>query len=326
MTNAIARLRTIGIAKQPTFGVPAPSATYVLPLLNAPVFNPNIGKAMNESALGSAYQLNDMVRTNRFTEVPLEFKIDEDQLPLLLRQRFSIASVTVSGETVAYAHTLSYQNTTQNWYTVFLQDDNRADYIVSNALFDNLDFTMDSDFLRATANLVGSYPTNSAVTNAITQPKEFVGRMVSFTSDDVPGTATATSVLSMTVSMDYGINSEDTRFNLGNQDLAALELTADKFMANVNRLKPDVTFYEDHESLTMKQFVVTAEDTSRFVSPTSTRPSIAMTVPRAKMENYNEEVDLNELVREVFDLTFLKPVGVTGSPVSIVITNSVSGY
>lgn len=326
MSNAIARLRTIGVAIQPTFGTPAPSASFVVPLTNAPQFNVTVNKAMNNAALGSAYQLNDIERTTRFTTIPLEFKVDEDQLPALLKQRFTIATTTTS-EASAYQHVASYSNNTNCWYTLFLQDDNREDYIVQDALFDNLDFTFDQDFVRIVSSVIGKFPTQSAVTNVITQPKEFVGRMVSYLDDDVPGTVTATTVLALTGNLDFGINSEDTRYGLGSADLAVLRLTSDKFMFNVSQLKSDVSRYDDHNDLQMKQFRVKAESTDRFVSGTTgTRPSIQFDVPRAKMENYTEEAENEELIRENFDLTALKPAGVSDTPMKVTIINATSSY
>lgn len=326
MGLGIGRLRMFGIAAQPTFGVPAPSATFVVPLTNAPQFNGQVLKALNNAALGSAYQINDQQTTVRFTDVPLEFKVDENQYPLLVKQRYSFASGTVTGETVAYGHTGTYQNSTNCWYTFFLQDDKLQDYIVQNGLFDNLDHTFDNDFVRISAAAIGNYPTQTNVGLTATQPKEFVGRMVSYQDAAYDGTATATSVLTATLNLDFGINSEDTRYGLGSPDIQALELTSDKFMLNVSRRKPDVGYYDDNANGTTKQAVITVQDTGRFVSPTSTRPRITFNMPRAKIENYTEEADLEELTRENFDLTLLKPAGVSNTPMQIVVVNSTSGY
>lgn len=327
MTNGIARLRTMGIAKQTIFNVAATSATYVLPLTNAPQFNGVIQKAMNEAALGSAYIQNDMVKTVRMSDVPLEFKIDEDHLPLILNQRFNISSTTVSGDANAYEHIISFQNGTNNWYTLFMQDDQRKDYIVKNALFDNLDFTFDQDFVRVSASVVGNYPEISTVTNAVVQPKEFVGRMTVYSDIDAPGTVTSSNALSATLNMDFGINDDATKHDLGNQDLAALLLTADSYIANIVRRKPDTTYYEDHEDLVAKTFQIKTESTDRFITGTTvTRPLLQFDVPRGKMENYNEEPDLNELIRENFDLRFLDVVGVSDTPVKITVRNQVANY
>lgn len=326
MANGIARLRTMGIAAQPTFGTPAPTATFVLPLTNAPQFTGTVQKALNEAALGSAYMVNDLETTVRFSETPLEFKVDEDQFPLLLKQRFTIASGTVTGEAGVYGHTMTFANNTSTWYTLFLQDDNLQDYVVKDALFDNLDFTFDNDFVRISATAIGAYPTQSSVSNAITQPKEFVGRMVSYLDDDVPGTVTASAVLSLTSNLDFGLNGEDTRFGLGSAELAALELTGDKYMFGVTRLKPDTGYYDDNANGTTKQLRIQVTDTGRTVSPTSTNPLIQFDVPRAKIENYTETPNLDDLLQENFDLTALKPAGVSNTPMQVVAINSTSSY
>lgn len=326
MSNAIARLRMMGIAAQPTFGTAAVSATYIFPLTNAPVFNPKINQVSNEAALGSAYRVNDILGTTRFTDVPLEFKIDEDQVPLLLKQRFTIATTTTT-EATAKSHALTYSNNTNTWYTLFLQDDNLQDFVVKNALFDSLNLTFDKDFVRASASVIGAYPTATAVTMSAVQPKEFVGRMVSYLDDDVPGTATATTVLSLSLNLDFGLNSEDTRFGLGSTDLAVLALTSDKFQTEVTRLKPDLNYYNDYEGKTMKQSQIVVQSLDRYVgSTTSTRPSITVTMPRLKIEDYAEEPDLEELTKEKFTMTMLKPAGVSGTPMSLTVVNQVTSY
>ena len=324
--NGIGRIRIMGIAAQPTFGSPATTASYVLPLTNAPQIQTKVNKAMNEAALGSAYKENDVVNTTRFSTIPLEFKVDEDHLPLLLKQRFTIATTTTT-EATAYSHALTYSNNTNTYYTLFMQDDNLQDFIVKDCLFDNLNFTFDKDFVRVSASVVGSYPTASDVTNAVVQPKEFVGRMVSYLDDDVPGTATASTMLSLQLNMDFGLNDESTRFGLGDDDLAVLKLTSDKFMASLERLKSDLNYYNDNEAGTMKQFQIVAQSLDRFVgSTTSTRPSITVTAPRAKIENLTEQADLENLTKEKVDLTLLKPAGVSGTPLSFTIVNAITSY
>ena len=330
MAPTIARLRTMGIAAQPTFGQAAPSSTVVLPLTNAPQLSAMINKVINEAALGSSYQVNDIEKTTRFTTVPLEFKIDEDQFPLIMKQRFAIASATTS-VTGVYRHTLTYTETTNCWYTLFLKDDNQQSYVVKDVLFDNHDASFDSDFIRMSSSAVGAYPTATAVSQTPIQPKEFVGRMASYLDGAVaPATVTASTVLGITANFDFGLNSEDTRFGLGSADLAVLRLTTDKYMLNVSQIKSDAARYLENENLTTKQVRVLVQSTDRYIAvanPTATRPLIQFDVARAKMENYTEEPDLNELVRENFDLTAIKQAGVTvSSPMSMTILNATASY
>lgn len=326
MANGIARLRKIGIAAQPTFGTPATTATYVLPITNATVINTMVNRVVNNAALGSSYQINDVLSTTRMAEVPLEFKVDENQFPLLFKQRFTIASVTTTVSNV-YKHTLSYSESTNSWYTLFLQDDNLQDYVVKDALLDNLDFTLDQDFVRVTANAIGAYPTQTNVVLTATQPQEFVGRMATFLADDYPGTATNTNVLTAALNFDFGLNSEDSRYGLGSADLAVLRLTSDRYTMSVTKLKDDVSYYDDYTANQTKTLQFKLQNTDRFVDAgTLTRPLIQFDIPRAKIETYTEEPNLEELTRETIALVALKPANVTGTPLSITVLNSTASY
>lgn len=326
MSYEIGRVRSIMIAAQPTFGVPATTGSFALALTGPAQFTPVVTKIQNTAALGSDYAVNDIEKTTRHAEANFEFKLDEDLAPLLFKQRFAITSVTGT-EAGTYVHSLTFQNGTNSYYTLFLQDDLQQDYVVSDFLFDNHDITMDNDFVRFSSTGIGRFPTATAVTNVLSQPKEFVGRMVSYQDAHVPGTATATLALAITANIDFGLNSEDTRFALGSEELAVLRLTADTYMFNVSKLKSDTSRYDDYTANTMSQIVITAQSTDRFVaSSTGTRPTIVMSVPRAKYENYTEEADLNELTKENFDLTALKPAAVNGTPMTLTITNATSAY
>lgn len=326
MASTIGRLRTLGIAAQPTFGQAAPSASFVVPLTNAPMITTVVTKIMNEAALGSSYGVNDIEKTTRYSQLALEFKVDEDQFPLLLKQRFTITSVTAS-QSSAYVHTLAYSNNTNCYYTLFLNDDNNQDYVVRDALFDDHTISFDQDFVRVSTNVIGAYPTATAVSLTPSQPKEFVGRMVNYLADAVPGTVTASTALAVTANMDFGINSEDSRFGLGTTDLAVLKLTTDKYSFNVSRVKTDTTAYDDYNSNGSRQFRVLAMSTDRLVGSTiGTRPQIQFDVLRSRIENYTEEADLDELVKENFDLTAMKPYGVADTPLKVTVVNATASY
>lgn len=328
MANGIGRLRTIGIAAQPTFGQAAASASYVLPLLNSPTISVTDQKINNDAVLGSAYMTNEVESGNRFSEVPLEFKVDEDHVPLLFKQRFSISSVTASGETAVYEHTLTFQNTTNSWYTIFMQDDQRQDYVVRDVLLNNLSWTFDGEFVRVSATAQGAAPTATAVTNTVVQPKEFVGRMVGFEYNDDGSAVTATRALTVSAEMTFGTNGEDTRFNLGNRDLGTHLLTQDEYQFTVTRNQEDRTNYDDYMANQAKQFEIVVENTDRFIagSTNNTRPYINFSIPYAKLVEYSDDSNIDNLVQETLTLRALDKVGETNAPMQIVVRNAVASY
>lgn len=327
MSNAIGRIRTMGIAKQPTFGTPITTATFVLALLNAPTFQAEVTKIRNEAALGSSYGINELERGNRWSTIPLEFKIDEDQAPLMLAQRFQFTSTTASGDTNAFQHVGTHSNNTLCWYTLFLEDDNRTSYIMQDVLMQNTNFALDGEFVRVTADARGSFPTTWGGTNTVVQPKEFVGRMVNFNYANDGVTVTATNILSANANLTFGVNGDDSTHFLGDQDLATNELTQDEYVFEVTTLETNRLNYDDFTNNTAKQFDFTIESTDRFIAGTTvTRPFIQMSVPYAKLEGYSEDAPLDDLVKETFELLALDKVGEAGAPMTITVRNATTSY
>jgi len=319
-----ARNRTIGIAKQPLFGTYAPSATHVLVLTEPAMFDAQVERLVNSSALGSSYMHNDMDWRNRFATASFDYKVDEDTFPLLFAQRFDVATTTTSQ---VGTHVLTFGNNTNNYYTLFMQDDDIGDYVIGNALFETHTIALDQEYVRMTSSVIGAYPSASTVTNVISQPKEFVGRMVNYSEDDVPGTVTSTNILSAGMTFNFGINSTTTRFGVGSGDLQHLTLTQDEYMMNISKIKTNTSVYDDANALTTKQFRVVAENTDRYIEgQTITRPLIQFDVPRAKIDSYTENPSFEDVLQESFDARLLKPVGVSDAPIKITIKNHTLSY
>ena len=330
MSNSIGRIRTVAIAKQPDFNVEAAAPVYTLPLLDAPSVEPIVNKIKNTSALGSSYRNNDIVNSTRMSSIPLNVKIDEDHLPLLFSQRFSITTTTAAGETTVYQHTLTYTNQTNNWFTLFLQDDNRTDYIMKNVLFGPMNFTADQEFFRGELDAAGTMITAGSFTNTIVQPKEFVGRHATFSVADFGNTLTAAQTLSIALNHDFGRTGDDVNFSLGeaNGDLTTHLLTDDEFQTEVTLLEADRTFLDEFVANQKKSWQVQLVSTDRFVngSVANTRPSMTFGYPVGFHELWTEEAPLDTLVQETITLTATDEVGVTNAPMTLQVVNAITGY
>ena len=327
MANAIGRLRSIGIAKQTTFDANVTVSSYVLDILNAPSVKVTVNKLENNGALGNSYMTNDIENGNRMATFDIEAKVDERQLPLILRQRFSISTVTVSGDANAYQHTLSYADTTNNWYTVFLHDTNRTSYRVKNALFNNINITLDGDYVKLSATISGNAPVTWSGTNSVTQPLGFSGRNVTFNYATTGSSVTNTRVLNGSINMEFGTNSDDTKHSLGSEDISTHELTADNYTFSVTMLESDRTNYDDFINNTSKKFDFTISTTDRHITGTTiTNPSIKFEVPIAKITEHSEDSSLDDLIKENLSLKALKRIGTANAPMTLTILNSVSSY
>lgn len=328
MSNGIGRLRTMGIALQGTFGSAESSATFVLPLMNTPMVVPVVNKLDNTSALGSGYGVNSVYTLDQYATFPFEIKVDEDQFPLLFAQKFSVSSAAAAGETVVYEHTLSYANTTQSWFTLFLQDDQRADYVMQDVLLSGLNLTLGRDFVKITGDAVGKLPASGSVTNTVTQPKEFVGRNVSYRDNDYGSAVAARDILSATANHAFNLTSEDERFKLGSGDIALNLITEDMYTLEIQKNKDGTDYYDDYVNNTKKVYDLTITDTSRYVtgSVANTNPSILLEYPAGYISEYAEDGGLSDLVKESFTLKAVDEIGVTNAPLKITVVNATASY
>jgi hypothetical protein len=249
---------------------------------------------------------------------------------MLLANKFSIASVTVTGDPSAGIHTLSYSNITQKWLTLFLEDDNRQGYLMKDVLLEGITIPLDQDFVRFEATAVGTYPVTWTGSNTITQPKEFVGRMVTFRYGDYEGTVgkSAYNLISANVQLNLGRNSEETMFALGSQDIAVHESTQDEFVCEAVGLEVNRDNYDDFTNNTKKQWEFVVSNTDRFVVNTTnnTRPAVLFDFPVGYVEGFSEDAPLDDLVQETLTLHPVDEVGVANAPARIQVINRVLTY
>ena len=323
MSNAIGRIRLLGIAAQPTFGTAATVPSFVLPMLDAPTIETVVTKIRDEAALGSAYGVDAVDNGNRFANIPISVKLDEDQLPILYKQRYDITTVT--GSAGVFTHSLAFTNNTNCWYTLFLEDDNRETYVVRDALFDSLNITADQEYIRLEGNAVGHYPVVSTANLTVKQPKTFLGSNANFFYGDYGGAKTAYKTLAFNLNHTFGLSDEGDNFFLGSQDLGNHVLTQDEYMYEFTGLESDRTNYDDFTANTKKHFdfVLT---TTRTITGSSVTPQITFNVPVAALETWSEDVPLDQLVKETFGLLALDEVGVTNAPLKITVINNTSSY
>lgn len=329
MSVAIGRLRTLGIAAQSTFNTAAVSPTFTLPLQDAPTVEPVQNKVRNISALGSIYESNALVNANRYANIPINVKVDEEQFPLFFKQRFNITATVVTGETTVYEHTLSYTNNTNTWYTLFLEDDNRRSWIMKNALLSDFAITMDAEFVRLEMQARGNYPETTTTANTITQPKDFVGRNVEFRYANYTSTKVTYNLLSANLTLGFSVNDEADAFFLGEDDLGTNVLVQDTdFMCEVVGLEIDKANFDDFSNNTKKHWDFQMIDTGRTITGSvgTIYPYIKLDYPVGFMETYAEDAPLDQLVKETLGLYAVDEVGVANAPLVITVRNARASY
>lgn len=329
MSNAPGRKRTLGIAVEGTYGTPASAPTFVVPVLDVPKFEVVQNKVRNTASFGNTYQTNDMTATTRLVNFAMPIKVDEDQLPIFFKQKFTITSALVTGESSVYQHTLAYNSNNGNSYTLFLQDSDRTSQKISGVKFSAINLKADNkEYISLDITGMGQYPTTWTGTNTLVQPKEFVGRHATFNYGSYGVSKTAFSALTAVLNHTFNLSAEDTNFALGSQDMVTLINTEDDFQSIIEALMPDLTVRDDYQANTAKMWDLTITDTARNItgSVANTKPYIQFAYPVGFIESWKESGGLADILKQELTLTPVNRVGVSTAPLQIVVKNAIASY
>jgi len=331
MGNSIGRKRTLGIAVEGTYGTPASSATFVLPVLDVPRFELVQNKVRNTASMGSSYQTNNLMNTTSMVKFSMPVKVDEDQLPVFFKQKFTFASTTISGETTCYQHILTYSNTNYGTsYTLFFEDSDRTGSIISGVKFGKLNLVCDpKEYLKLEIEGVGKSPTTWTGTNTVTAPNEFVGKHATFNYGTYGGAKSAFSTLKATFSHNFNLSGDDTNFALGSAEMVNVATGEDDFSGAITALMPDfTTIRTDYSTNVLEQFDVTITDTSRSItgSVATTRPYIQFSYPAGYVEGWAEAGGAGDVLKQELTLTPIDKIGVATCPLTITVKNHVATY
>jgi hypothetical protein len=328
MANGIGRKRTMGIAKETTYGTIVGSPTFTLPLLDTPRVEIVQNKEENIAALGSTYAVNALMNTNRMVNFSMNIKIDEDHLPLFLLQRYTIDSDAHSGETVVYDHVATYAPGATTSYTLFLDDDDRTSIKMAGCKFESMNFSIEQGYIRVEVSGKGIFSDTWVGSNTVAQPKEFVGRHAVFgIGADGAGT-TNTSIIKAMMNHSFTLSGDDFNFELGNQNMTALEVQEDRYELEVTKRFTNFTFRDYYTNNTKLEWDMLITDTARNVtgSVASTKPSILAEYPVGYMSAWAEEGGLGDSLTETFTLLAVDEVGVATAPAQFTITNAIASY
>jgi len=334
MANGIFRKVTLGISKEAGYGtVSGTTSTYVMPNVEL-AFTENIVKIKNTAMLGSTYGVDNIKNGLRFVDFTMKMKVDEDILPLLLLQKFTNSTSTVSGETTVYRHELSYSNnnvaSSGQSFGLFWDDPDRSDMRVAGARFGSINLSMEAgDVIYAEITGRGIYPTYTGVTNTISGvARDFVSRGVEFSMGDYDGSFTETNLLSATFNHEFGLSEQADNFYLGDYDMSNLFTLEDMFSAELKTHMPDLTIknnWEDNDKLKSK---VIMTDTTRFVSTSvaSTNPSIQIDYPAQFITAWAREGGASDIVKQNFTMECVDDPAIATAPIKFTIVNSVASY
>lgn len=291
---------------------------------------PVVGYAENLSMLGSSYTVNDARPDRRMANLDITFKLDEDVFPLFLLNKYDIVTELVSGETTVYEHTASYngRNVGTSYKFIFVDQD-RSDEQYNGLVFSKLDFNTEANqYVTVQATARANYPVSSTIEGVITTTGEFVSRNMLFEMSDFGDSLATFKSTAFAAMHEFGEPDETDETALGELDRSAGFSTADRFSIDATALLPDYVLRDKWAGNQQFAAAFSFVDTTRFVSGsvTNVNPSVAFSIPSAKIVEWTNEGGADDLRKQKFTLLALNTPGVATSPHQITIINNVEEY
>lgn len=326
MSNGIGRKRSLSIAIEGAYGTASTDTKYILPIMGTPRFEVMANKERNTASLGSTYQADNLRTTEKYTEISLSVKVDEDTLPVLFSQQFAIASSTATDS--AYTHTLTYSNSNSlASYTLFLDDDDRTSEYVAGAMFSEINLTFERGYIVAELTGIAKSPTTWTGSNTLAQPNDFVGANAVLNYSAYTDSKAAYSVLTLGVNHSFNLSDDSSNFALGSEELSQVYGGESEFNTEVSALMADYSTRAHYTGNEKIKYDVTVTDTGRFVAgATATNPSIVFDVPAGYIEEWSEEGDAGDLIKQSFNMMAVDEIGVANAPMAITVVNNVASY
>lgn len=334
MSNGIKRRMSLGISLEDTYGVlTGTSSTYALPVVDSSI-EEVVNKAENTAMLGSTYEVNDSKVLNSYTNFSFTVKADENVVPLLFKQKFSISSALVSGETAVYEHTLTYKNANvagaNESYALFVDDPDRDDLKMNGARFNNIDIVGTQDnFVLIELSGIAQFPEKVAITNTIDfAAREFVGRNITYTQADYGDSLASQKLSNLTARHNFNLSDEADNIMLGDDTISALFTKQDRFEAECTALFDSNDIRDAWAAGTKQKSLISIEDTGRYVtgSVASTSPKIEIGYPIQSIMEWSRDGGANDIMKQNYRLLAIDDPSVATAPITLSVINSVASY
>jgi hypothetical protein len=334
MSNGILRKTSVSIAREVQYGVEH-SNPYIFSLGVVEFgWKETIEKAENNAMLGSTYEVDSVKETLRRMEWTMKLKVNENILPLLLLQKFSIVTSLVGGETAVFSHKLTYLNsnsaTLGQSFALYFDDPDREDLVALGARYEKIDLVAEpGGYVTVEISGQARYPKKQTVTNVITgAPLDFVGRNVNFQISKTTDSLAAQKLLTLTAKHQFNLSGSESNYSLGDNEMSDLFTLQDKFENEITALMPDNALKTNWENNDKMKSEVDIIDTSRFVdgSVASTRPSIVISYPAQFITQWSRQGGANDIVKQSLTLLAVDDPAVATAPVEFTIVNNVPAY
>lgn len=302
MSNQIARLRQVGIAKEVVKG------TAVAPAFWVPVakFNPNllVTTKRRDGAIGRVESNNGSDIVTKHCEPAMEGYLTDKAAGLLFL--LSLGSVSTGAASAGvYPHTFSVLNSNGHpSATVSFKDLNLSKQIpfsLSNSL--SISATVD-DYVRFVASFIGKFEADGTLSPSFYATDNiFVGRHVRIKiADTLAGLAAANAVALQSVDVEVAKNAQAV-FGLGSVEPVSVRNGQLEVSGSITAVQNDSAWRDLFTGNTKKAMEITIENTDVTIGSGSGHPKIVITLAQVDFNPYKEDDKMEDLIKETIEFT-----------------------
>jgi hypothetical protein len=324
MSNQIARLRQVGIAKETTKG------TAVAPSLWVPVtrFSPNplVAVKRKDGAIGRIESSHGSEIVTKHCEPSLEGYLTDRAAGLLFL--FSLGAVNTGAASAGvYPHTFSVLNGNEHpSATLSFKDLNLSKQIpfsLSNTF--SIEATVD-DYVKFAASFIGKFEADGTLSPSFyATDNAFIGRHVSIKiANDIAGLGAANAVALQNASLEIAKNAQAV-FGLGSVEPVSVRNGQLDISGSITAIQNDSAWRDLFTGNTKKAMQITIENTDVAIGSGSGHPKIVITLAQVNFNPYKEDDKLEDLIKETIDFTAAFDL-TANKAIEVVVYNAVASY
>lgn len=334
MSRGIKRKIKVGIIPEPSFaGTTGATASYVIPVTEFE--DPESPEFVRDQAmLGSTWETDNARLATNQAEPSFKAKMDEDLLPLFLKQKFTIVSSAVGGETAVFEHVASYSANniggSGQSFALLVEDPDHTDYKLKGFRYGDLglEFSV-KDFIYMNLKGLSQTRSDESVTVGVAGvPRDFVGRNAIFKYAEKGESVVSSKAHNAKLDLSFGLSDDEDNFVLGSGEIDELMTKADSGKIEVVLPYADETLYDLYKARTHIAVELFIEDTDRYVegSVASTHPSVKIELADCIIVKWDKDGGANDVTKQKLTLEIVDDPAVADCPIKITTVNAVASY
>lgn len=325
MSQKIARLRTVGLAKESVKGT-AVIPSYWIPVTKYEA-NPVVNYQAKNGAIGRIEENYDLEIVQKMTTPSIEGYLSDKAAGLLLLAALGAVSsaAKIAPNASVYDHTFSVKNDNDHPALTLSFGDVSLSMATAYAMLNKLEIEAKvGDLLRYKAEFMAKAEAAASLTPAFTSENLFNSKhIVLKVADTEAGLSAASAVELYGLKLNIEKNAEAV-FAFGNNEPTKIFNKALKITGEIETLENDTTWRDLFKNGTAKYMQISIVNSDVTIG-SSANPGLVLTFNKVKFNAYKDDAGVDEMIKEIVGFEMLYNM-TDGEAITAVLTNLATSY